>query len=212
MRKFVALTAKVVPARLGLARASPVPRMAAVRPAHVAPLEVDGGREKAPPGEVDRQQRRRPDRVADCLASDASAARAHPFAPFAPLFFLAGDIDVHAVGHGHGHGREPAPAAAVAAAELLEAAARVCARVRRVRGGAGGGGAGAAAARERFLAVAALGGWAGLEFEAAAPAPRRPRDCALGLLFAAFHTERWFAIGLYGDALGARIAREAARL
>eukprot|EP00741_Cyanophora_paradoxa_P022855 tig00021521_g22075.t1 len=196
------------------------------------------------------------------LASDAPAARAHPAAPFATLFFL-----------GQGRGREPepepapAPAAAAGAAELLEAAARVCARwgdgaegvvafveglahsVRSVRGGAGaGGGAGAAAAaRERFLAVAALGGWAG--FEASAPAPRRPRDCALGLLFAAFHTgpeaeaeaegarghvqllgargrelpgaasgrrallaaaERCF--GLYGDALGARIAREAARL
>eukprot|EP00741_Cyanophora_paradoxa_P022371 tig00021462_g21598.t1 len=138
------------------------------------------------------------------LASDAPAARSHPAAPFARLF-LPRDA-----GAGDGADSTPAPATAPATAPapapaavgpgelvaLLDAAARSGARWSDVSAGAvavveglalSARGA-ARAARERFLAAAALGGWTALE--PAAPAPRRPRDCALGLLFAAFHTGR----------------------
>eukprot|EP00741_Cyanophora_paradoxa_P018709 tig00021073_g18058.t1 len=170
--------------------------------------------------------------------SPAARLQGHPAAPFARLYLA----------RGAGHGLpptvgepEPEPAASIgpaALAALLEAAARNAARwawneaaagaIAVIEGFALSARGAVRPARERFLAAATLGGWAGFEAAAAAaPAPRRPRDCALGLLFAAFHTgpppplqagraallaEAARCFALCGDAHGARIAREAALL
>eukprot|EP00741_Cyanophora_paradoxa_P010812 tig00020545_g10453.t1 len=192
------------------------------------------------------------------LVSAAPAARSHPAAPFARLYPLPDAASAPPA---------PAPAPAVGPASwslswmpppatARNGTKRCAAGAAAVLEGLALSARGAVrAARERFLAAAALGGWTAPD---PAPAPRRPRDCALGLLFAAFHTgappapgpappastgpapkpqslrrleraerpgpellkasraellaaaERCF--GLYSDAIGGRIAREAARI
>eukprot|EP00741_Cyanophora_paradoxa_P008084 tig00001258_g7823.t1 len=147
------------------------------------------------------------------LLSDAPAARAHR-PPLRPLFLPPAAPPRRRAGGGAGAGPgfgggelaalldvgarsgarwawNEAAAGALAVAEGLALSARGAVR----------------AARERFLAAAALGGWTALE---PAPAPRRARDCALGLLFAALHTAPAPASPGPAPARGRALARAAA--
>eukprot|EP00741_Cyanophora_paradoxa_P014165 tig00020746_g13669.t1 len=200
------------------------------------------------------------------LLSDAPAARAHPAAPFAPLFLPPRDAAAQAPTPAPG---APCPAGGAGVdtdvdaspgelAEILDTAARLGARWNETAAGAAAFVEGLALSVRAARAARARDRRAG-SGPSSSP-PRRPRDCALGLLFAALHTagaparaapappplpiaigpdfdldqikgssapqpqtqprpspaaalleaaEHCF--GLYGDALGARIAREAAR-